>query len=531
MNPAEVDLPGARESRSAGVTVRRAGLDLRSLFGLLFVSILYFADVMWRAIRKPFWFDELFTVYLCRLPSLHATLSAVQHGADFNPPLFYFLTRAANAVLGEGRIATRLPGMIGVWLFCICLFLFVVRRCGRLAGLVAGIFPLCTLVQFYAYEARPHGILLGWLGVALLGWQRMMEDRARLGWRLLFFISLAGAVATHVYALFILLPFAAVEVNSFIRKRSVHYDVIAAVVISGALAVLLYLPIIRVYQAIKPTDVLRPAFLIATTIDFTQQMIGGGLFVLIAVVAVSAFAFVPSSKRGIDSQADRLAGTELVLAACFIVLPLAGMMGAIATHVFFFYRYFLCCTAGLAILAGYAMARLRIYPGMQQMIAAGMLIFMMVDLGSVALNSLRGWNDRLVESNTRTTFRPLSDDALMHDPGMVELQKDLPILDVDGFKYIYLYRYASPDIVRRLYYGSPLQGDFGLAVYRRLADGANLDLKTTLFSTFFLTHEHFYVLNNDVSMCKYCMRYFVQSGYSLRSVTNTAEGDFFEFKR
>ena len=485
---------------------------------------------MWRASRKPFWFDELFTVYLCRLPSLRETLTAVQHGADFNPPLFYFFTRAANALLGEGRIATRLPGMVGVWIFCVCLFLFVARRCGRQAGLIAGIFPLTTLVQFYAYEARPHGILLGWLGIALLSWQQMVESRSRVIWKLVFLLSLVGAVGTHVYALFVMMPFPAVEAYGFLRKRKVRLDVIATVSVSLGIAVLLYLPLMRVYQAIKPTDALRPAFLISTTIDFTEQMIGGGLFVFLAVLALSAWTTVYSKTIDAD-EGDEQAGAELLLASCFVVLPLAGMMGAIATHVFFFYRYFLCCIAGMSILLGYAVRRLRGYPVLQQLMAAGMLIFMVVDLGSVAVNSARGWSDRLVESNTRTTFRPLTDHALATDSSVAGLKKDLPILDVDGFKYIYLYRYASPEFVERLYYGSPFANDFGLAVYRRLSDGAHLDLKTTVFAPFFVKHDHFYVLNNDVSMCKYCLRYFVESGYSLKSVTNTAEGDFFEFQR
>ena len=488
---------------------------------------------MWRASRKPFWFDELFTVYLCRLPGLHETLAAVQHGADFNPTLFYFLTRAANSVFGEGRIATRLPEMIGVWLLCFCLFLFVARRCGRQAGLVAGIFPLTTVVQFYAYEARPHGILLGWLGLALLSWQRIVEGSPKLRWRLIFFISLMGAGCTHVYALFIMLPFAVVEVYSFIKRRRVHVDVLLLVSVSGVLSILLYLPMVRVYQAIKPADALRPGSLISTTIDFTEQIVGGGVFVLLAVVTLSAFATLLFPKNDGSENDDRNVAIhrELVLAGTFMVLPLIGMMGAIAAHVFFFYRYFLCCVAGMAILLGYAAARLREYRVLQQLMVAGLLGFMMVDLGSVAVNSARGWSDRLVDLNTRTTFRPLRDQALMSDSALNGLRKDLPILDVDGFKYLYLYRYASPALVSRLYYGSPIEKDFGLAVYQRLADGAHLNLKTTLFSTFFLTHDHFYVLNNDVSMCKYCMRYFVESGYSLRSVTNTAEGDFFEYQR
>jgi hypothetical protein len=37
-------------------------------------------------------------------------------------PLFYLLTRGAERLFGEGLIATRLPEMVGFWLFASAFF-------------------------------------------------------------------------------------------------------------------------------------------------------------------------------------------------------------------------------------------------------------------------------------------------------------------------------------------------------------------------------------------------------------------------
>ncbi len=75
---------------------------------LIGASLLYFADVFLRASEKYFWFDELLTVYLYRLP-LHSLWQALQAGFDFNPPLLYLLTKASSGLLGDGLIATPAP--------------------------------------------------------------------------------------------------------------------------------------------------------------------------------------------------------------------------------------------------------------------------------------------------------------------------------------------------------------------------------------------------------------------------------------
>ena len=75
-------------------------------------SIVYFGLTFYRASRKLFWFDELFTVYLCRLPDFKSVWRAVLNGADFNPPVLYLVTRFSERIFGEGHIATRLPEIV-----------------------------------------------------------------------------------------------------------------------------------------------------------------------------------------------------------------------------------------------------------------------------------------------------------------------------------------------------------------------------------------------------------------------------------
>src|SRR5678815_4933242 len=56
---------------------------------LLLWTVAYVFMACYRANRKLFWFDELFTIHISRLHSLHKIWSVLMSGADFNPPLLY----------------------------------------------------------------------------------------------------------------------------------------------------------------------------------------------------------------------------------------------------------------------------------------------------------------------------------------------------------------------------------------------------------------------------------------------------------
>jgi hypothetical protein len=181
------------------------------VFLVVFFSITYFIDVGIRASEKYFWYDELLTVYFSRLPNLHAIWNALGSGVDSNPPLFFLLTRASEAAFGEGAIGTRVPEILGFWAFCLCIFWFVARRVGPIPGLIAMLLPTLTGAFYYAYEARPHAIVLGCCGIALVCWQHAGDSSSvgsrRTAWLTGFSFALFCAFMLHAYALVLTIPF------------------------------------------------------------------------------------------------------------------------------------------------------------------------------------------------------------------------------------------------------------------------------------------------------------------------------------
>ena len=197
---------------------------------ILLFSIGYWLVTCYRASRKLFWFDELFTLYISRLPDMSSVWNALKQGVDFNPPLFYALTRFSESLLGEGHVATRLPSIVGFWVLCLCIFRFVSIRTNVLAGLIAMLFPLVTASYFYGYEARPHGIVIGFGGLALVSWQAAARARVRIGWLIALFAALLAGILTHTYGVLLMVPFALAELVRLVSLRRMDWGMWLAIV-------------------------------------------------------------------------------------------------------------------------------------------------------------------------------------------------------------------------------------------------------------------------------------------------------------
>src|SRR5258707_3773108 len=122
---------------SVGARIEAAASRLEQRLGerpyrwLILLSLLYFAAIAAKAQLKPFWFDEIFTVYLSRL-DFASLWKGLSEAVDLNPPGIYLLTRLSQKTFGgEGLIVSRIPCMLGVWVMMICLYPFVSARCGR----------------------------------------------------------------------------------------------------------------------------------------------------------------------------------------------------------------------------------------------------------------------------------------------------------------------------------------------------------------------------------------------------------------
>src|SRR5947209_6538098 len=93
-NPAMLELESSlahnerAKDRSLWLQIDQPAISLVIIF-----SLLYFAQTLILAGEKTFWFDEIRSLEICRLPTFHAAWNAVLAGADFNPPLFYLIQR------------------------------------------------------------------------------------------------------------------------------------------------------------------------------------------------------------------------------------------------------------------------------------------------------------------------------------------------------------------------------------------------------------------------------------------------------
>ncbi len=507
------------------------GFTRFTIVNIAVVSAIYFADICLKASQKCFWFDELVAVYLCRLSTFKDTWTAVTHGADFNPPLFYLLIRFAQRLFGEGLISTRLPAIVGVWLFCICLFFFVAKRAGLISGFIAGAFPFFTLAQYYAYEARAHGIVLGWCGLTLLCWQRNEEGRAKYLWLAGFGLGLTGALLTHVYAVYLLVPFAAVEVYDLISERRPNWGIVAVMGLAfTSVTLAVYLPLFRVYRSTISVT------FSAASHDVVQRFLVNVIGPATMIFILWLLLFVLDGMRGAN-QANTSAAIprrDMLLATGFACIPLVGLVGCKVSHGPFFDRYFLSSIAGYAIFLGFATSRRQVGSWAARVLAGCMFLLMIGDLGSTIY---LGMKQRIVLAEPSGSGPQLSTtpSAPMRLYGtLLTNSEGLDILVLTGHEYLYFFNYAPPSVVSHLYFGAP-ENDLFLTGYERLAKGARIDLKTTTFVPFLATHKRFLVYEIANKTYKDTVQDAVQTiakaGYRFTSARGDALGTMYEYAK
>ena len=502
-------------------------LSESSIAGIALVSMVYFADILLKARYKCFWFDELFTTYLCRLPDFKSTWAAVAHGADFNPPMFYLLTRAAQSIFGEGLIATRLPAMIGFWVFGVCLFLFVARRAGALAGFIAGVFPFFTLAQYYAYEARAHGVVLGWCGLALVCWQRDGERRGRSLWLAGFGLSLTAALLTHVYAVYLFVPFVLVELFHLLQARSLNWGILGVMALAFvAVTLSVYLPLFHAYRAAVP-----PTFFAASH-DLLQRflvnVIGPATIVLLLPLLLNTIEGV-MAPAGATNTSAFVPRREVAVAAGLACIPLFGLIGCKVIHGPFVDRYFLPSLAGYAILLGFASSSRGTGSWAAKALAGCMLLLMLADIGSTLYLS-KVHRIMLVEPSTGLRLSTTPSNPMQLYSSLSTNESGLDIMVFPSLEYLYLFRYAPPSVVSHLYYAAPAN-DVNLLGYEKLRKWARIGLKTMTVSQFLATHKQFLVYESGDSVHIEDVHAILSAGYKLLSARADAVGIMYEYSK
>ena len=444
-------------------------------FLVAFFSILYFVEIGIRASEKYFWYDELLTVYFSRLPNLHAIWNALGSGVDSNPPLFFLLTRASEAAFGEGPIGTRVPEILGFWMFCLCIFLFVSRRVGPIPGLIAMLLPTLTGAFYYAYEARPHAIVLGCCGIALVCWQHARDSSSveprRVVWLTGFGIALFCAFMLHAYALVLTIPFGLAGLWQGLRDKEIKWGFWIALAAPVIPAVLMYIPLQHYFATVmKGTPFLQrfPSSWEQMTNFYTWLISSCFLLFLFLLLAL----LLNLSRRWLNTEvADepRLPHLEdIVLGIGFLLVPAYGIVIAKIAHAPFFSRYFLSALSGVCILLGLAF-------GIRGAFKRTALVILLVVGSDVALNCSRvvwhrynRWDEALIEPSTRTLLESsLSGPLSMHSLLLEQRASSKPIALLDPSVYLY-FSYYAPELAKRVYCLRPSSDDLSYRLIKAI---------------------------------------------------------------
>lgn len=323
---------------------------------LLLFSILYFVGFCLIASKAVVTNDELFTLYIGRLPHFHNVWEALATGAEQTPPLFYAVTHADLALFGTATLALRLPELLGYWLMCVCLFLFVSRRSSVFYGLIAMLFSLMTTAFVFVTDARAYALVLGFSALAFLCWQGAAEDRHRNLALAGVVLSLAAAISFHYYAVLSLFPLGFGEMVRSIRRKRIDVGIWVALVLS-LFPLLLFLPLIRAAQKFAPHFWAKPHW--SSMFYFYQHFLlpSAALPLLMILLAVACYAAFRSSPAGTDVSRRRSKRPphEIAAAIGFLLVPVVGVILAKTVVGAFAPRYALPAVIGLSILVAWGL--------------------------------------------------------------------------------------------------------------------------------------------------------------------------------
>lgn len=478
----QLDTPNATRIAQFAEKISDA-LTSNRIWVLLVYSVVYIAITCSLAAVKLLWNDELFTLYFCKISSLSGTWSALLTGADQIPPLFIFFTRASIAIFGENDVGIRLPEILGFLVMSLSLFYIVSRRSSALFGFVAMLFPLITSAYDYAYEARPYGVVLGFAGLSLLCWLSVAEGEPRKWWLAGLTLSLAGAVCSHYFAIFLFLPLVMGELTRSISLRRVEPGVWIAFGCS-LIPLTVFLPLIRAAHSYAGTFWAKPTWKnFGTFYDFLLSSASlPALLVLVLLAFYSLKLSNPESKLN-ESENPNVKPYEFAVILTFVAFPFIGLIVGKFLLGVYADRYVLPTVIGISMLLGLTSYRFTRQPAIVS------IILIAVFFCSFLVKESREY---IRQVSHRKTWSAICD----------SLEKDarsgLPLIGWHSNTVVELEHYCSQDTASKLIYLADPKAALQY-IGQNTVDRGLLDLRTWFpvkvepYETFTSSHNEFLI--------------------------------------
>jgi hypothetical protein len=220
-----------RPGRGAGTLTRvLADPAAPAVLGLtLLAALLRFYGIG----HQGYWFDEGNTVLLIHLSP--GKMFGLLPQTESTPPLYYCVAWVWARIFGFGEAGLRsLSALIGVLVVPVS-YLLAAKLISRRAGLIAAALTACNpYLIWYSQEARSYELLVLLSALVLLAFAYVRETptpRLVAAW----VIASALALATHYYALLVVVPTGVLLLAAHWRRRPVQIGMVVLAVCGLAL--------------------------------------------------------------------------------------------------------------------------------------------------------------------------------------------------------------------------------------------------------------------------------------------------------
>lgn len=354
------------------------GLLERYSFPLLLLMLgLLATGAFLSSFQKHLWYDEVFTVIVANRPTWHGFYQAMP--AEGNPPLNTLLTRLCLLLFGPSDLSVRLPDLLGFLCAVAGVYCFVRREVGAGLGLVAAALIAGQPAWKYSFEARPYGVLMACLALAMVSWQAATRepigDHPRSRTLALFgmAIGILGCTFSHYIGIVeVAVPLIAGEAVRSLRRRRLDWPLLATGLVAlPALAVVVPMMSRTHAAVIVHSQIWTPPLTLPKLHAYYLWAKGSwGLVLssdLLAILcAVVLAGWVPGSLRRQRSPIDAapVDGTGVpvhVLAAALgatLLIPITWV-AMLSARGWYFCRYGIGSVLGIAILASLLLGMMR----------------------------------------------------------------------------------------------------------------------------------------------------------------------------
>ncbi len=337
------------------------GIWERAREGLCVAGILlgFFLLGIHSALLRPFWFDELSTLFMTNQPTLGGMFRAIP--TDGNPPLYFLLARFFLQFPLRTELAMRLPALLGYVLGALSVYRFVRRDAGRTYALLSMSLFLGCRIDTFAIEARAYSLMLALTGLTICSWQYFCRSRKPIG-LLGLAAGVIGAIFAHQYGVvYTIVPVFVGEAVRIVRRRSIDWPILLTLALSSSAVLFTFPTMLQAQRTLLHAIRTCPVFFAHPRLHdlrdyahmvplFAPVLFGVAALALILKIGTCGF----SPREGSYSPPEDLA----VAAALSLFLPFMLLLTHLGTN-FFEMRYGLGSALGLSIMIGLLLSHLQ----------------------------------------------------------------------------------------------------------------------------------------------------------------------------